>query len=165
MTILFTMRYHAVHGGFPHSDICGSMLICSSPQLFAACHVLLRLLMPRHPPCALFGLTYPVLFSRIMQALYRSSKSFLPFSFHNFFLLLCFSFASSFFILFSFQGAVLKLSFESSLYISSLEKLYSQLSSLPFLVGPSGLEPPTSRLSVVRSNQLSYGPSSLSWWR
>ena len=27
-----------------------------------------------------------------------------------------------------------------------------------FLVGPSGLEPPTSRLSVVRSSQLSYGP-------
>ena len=26
------------------------------------------------------------------------------------------------------------------------------------LVGPSGLEPPTSRLSVVRSSQLSYGP-------
>ena len=29
------------------------------------------------------------------------------------------------------------------------------------LVGPSGLEPPTSRLSVVRSSQLSYGPVSL----
>ena len=43
--------------GFPHSDICGSKLICSSPQLFAACHVLLRLLMPRHSPCALFRLT------------------------------------------------------------------------------------------------------------
>ena len=26
------------------------------------------------------------------------------------------------------------------------------------LVGQSGLEPPTSRLSVVRSSQLSYGP-------
>ena len=26
------------------------------------------------------------------------------------------------------------------------------------VVGPSGLEPPTSRLSVVRSSQLSYGP-------
>ncbi len=38
---------------FPHSDICGSRLICSSPQLFAACHVLLRRLMPRHPPYAL----------------------------------------------------------------------------------------------------------------
>ena len=29
------------------------------------------------------------------------------------------------------------------------------------LVGPSGLEPPTLRLSVVRSSQLSYGPSIL----
>ena len=42
--------------GFPHSDICGSKLICSSPQLFAACHVLLRLLMPRHSPYALLSL-------------------------------------------------------------------------------------------------------------
>ena len=31
---------------------------CDSPQLFAACHVLLRLLMPRHSPCALFSLTF-----------------------------------------------------------------------------------------------------------
>ena len=43
--------------GFPHSDICGSMDICSSPQLFAAYHVLHRLLVPRHPPCALSCLT------------------------------------------------------------------------------------------------------------
>ena len=43
--------------GFPHSDICGSMDICSSPQLFAAYHVFHRLLVPRHPPCALFCLT------------------------------------------------------------------------------------------------------------
>ena len=43
--------------GFPHSDICGSMDICSSPQLFAAYHVFLRLLVPRHPPCALSCLT------------------------------------------------------------------------------------------------------------
>ena len=28
--------------------------ICPSPRLFAACHVLLRLREPRHPPCALF---------------------------------------------------------------------------------------------------------------
>ena len=38
---------------FPHSEICGSRLICSSPQLIAACHVFLRLLMPRHSPYAL----------------------------------------------------------------------------------------------------------------
>ena len=43
--------------GFPHSDICGSMCICHSPQLFAAYHVFLRLLVPRHPPCALIRLT------------------------------------------------------------------------------------------------------------
>ena len=47
--------------GFPHSDICGSVDICSSPQLFAAYHVFLRLLVPRHPPCALSCLTFPVL--------------------------------------------------------------------------------------------------------
>ena len=41
--------------GFPHSDICGSMCICHSPQLFAAYHVFHRLLVPRHPPCALFA--------------------------------------------------------------------------------------------------------------
>ena len=35
--------------GFPHSDICGSKIICISPQLFAAYHVFLRLLVPRHP--------------------------------------------------------------------------------------------------------------------
>ena len=44
--------------GFPHSDICGSMDICSSPQLFAACHVLRRLQSPRHSPCALCNLTF-----------------------------------------------------------------------------------------------------------
>ena len=43
--------------GFPHSDIHGSQLICSSPWLFAAYHVFLRLLVPRHPPCALSCLT------------------------------------------------------------------------------------------------------------
>ena len=44
--------------GFPHSEICGSQDICSFPQLIAACHVFLRLLVPRHPPCALISLTF-----------------------------------------------------------------------------------------------------------
>ena len=43
--------------GFPHSEICGSSDICSFPQLIAAYHVFLRLLVPRHPPCALIRLT------------------------------------------------------------------------------------------------------------
>ena len=43
--------------GFPHSDISGSLDICSSPKLFAAYHVFHRLLVPRHPPCALISIT------------------------------------------------------------------------------------------------------------
>ena len=43
---------------FPHSDIHGSKDICSLPWLFAAYHVLLRLLVPRHSPYALCSLTF-----------------------------------------------------------------------------------------------------------
>ena len=43
--------------GCPHSDISGSMDICSSPKLFAAYHVFHRLLVPRHPPYALISIT------------------------------------------------------------------------------------------------------------
>ncbi len=42
--------------GFPHSEIPGSKPMCGSPRLIAACHVLLRLSMPRHSPCALYQL-------------------------------------------------------------------------------------------------------------
>ena len=40
----------------------------------------------------------------------------------------------------------------------SVGKSVRPASSEVSLVGPSGLEPPTSRLSGVRSNLLSYGP-------
>ena len=43
--------------GLPHSDIPGSKLVCSSPGLIAACHVLHRLLAPRHSPYTLSSLT------------------------------------------------------------------------------------------------------------
>ena len=43
--------------GFPHSEISGSKLVCSSPELIAAYHVLHRLSAPRHPPCTLSSLT------------------------------------------------------------------------------------------------------------
>ena len=57
-TYLFSVWCHDfTHDGLLHSDICGSTLACNSPQLFAAYRVLLRLPMPRHPPCALISLT------------------------------------------------------------------------------------------------------------
>ena len=43
---------------FPHSEISGSQAMCAYPKLIAAYHVLHRLLMPRHSPCALCSLTY-----------------------------------------------------------------------------------------------------------
>ena len=49
-----------VSAGFPHSDISGSLDICSSPKLFAAYHVFHRLSVPRHPPCALSCLAFQI---------------------------------------------------------------------------------------------------------
>ena len=73
--------------GFPIRKSADMSRMCRSPQLIAACHVLRRLLMPRHPPCALISLIY----FRIMQAFYTEflEIAFTLFSlFHN-----CFSVA------------------------------------------------------------------------
>ena len=68
LTLCIGVRMTGVFpAGFPHSDIHGSKDICSSPWLFAAYHVFLRLLVPRNPPCALFCLT---------SALYSVTTSF-----------------------------------------------------------------------------------------
>ena len=56
-TYVFSIRYLRITiGEFPHSDISGSKLTYSSPKHFVVCHVLLQLLVPRHPPCALTNL-------------------------------------------------------------------------------------------------------------
>ena len=63
----------------------------------------------------------------------------------------------TFFTLFSFQGAgfqpLLKPDLKTQIPLDF--EIQQQIAAL---VGPSGLEPPTLRLSVVRSSQLSYGP-------
>ncbi len=46
-------------GGLPHSEIRGSPGARPSPRLIAACHVLHRLSAPRHPPDALLSLAPP----------------------------------------------------------------------------------------------------------
>ena len=73
-------------GGLLHSDICGSIPACGSPQLFAAYRVLRRLPMPRHPPCALISLTFQKLeirnqrldFSLAVLGCYRFALLFSP---------------------------------------------------------------------------------------
>jgi hypothetical protein len=50
----FSLGYPGrVRGGLPHSEIPGSPIARISPGLFAACYVLPRLSVPRHPPDAL----------------------------------------------------------------------------------------------------------------
>src|SRR5215212_10994500 len=62
----FRRRYSGINlSGFPHSDILGSKPVCGSPKLFAAYHVLHRLLAPRHSPYALSSLTYSFLNSKL----------------------------------------------------------------------------------------------------
>ena len=54
---VFSRGYSGITlSGFPHSDIVGSTFVCNSPTLIAACHVLHRLLAPRHSPYALSSL-------------------------------------------------------------------------------------------------------------
>jgi hypothetical protein len=58
LAYVFSERYSGMsQSGFPHSEIPGSKTACVSPRLIAACHVLHRLLAPRHSPYALSSLT------------------------------------------------------------------------------------------------------------
>ena len=58
LTLCIEVRIPEVYsGGFPHWEIPGSKPAYGSPRLIAVNHVLLRLLVPRHPPYTLFNLT------------------------------------------------------------------------------------------------------------
>src|SRR6201993_2283104 len=54
--------------GFPIRKSPDITPVCGSPGLIAACHVLHRLFLPRHPPCALSSLT--IEFTRTQQSNY-----------------------------------------------------------------------------------------------
>ena len=148
--------------GFPHSEICGSTLICSSPQLIASYHVFRRLSVPRHSPCALSSLT-----SILCSILNICQRDFLRHCRFITYFRLKISFAEFLlFSVFSFQGTL----DVHSLSLVKSAKLLSQFaqegcSCLPVkeVVGSNGFEPSTSRLSGARSNQLSYEP--IFWWR
>ena len=79
----FSTTYLSMNPGeFPHSEISGSMLICSSPKLIAAYHVFHRLPVPRHSPCALVRLTFQTFFQNIwypLDSLFCQRRLLLPF--------------------------------------------------------------------------------------
>ena len=59
--------------GLPHSEIPGSMPVCGSPGLIAACHVLHRFSAPRHPPSTLSSLTIKYLRRESFLSIYPTS--------------------------------------------------------------------------------------------
>ena len=138
----------------PHSEISGSKVVCTSPKLIAAYHVLHRLSVPRHPPSALSS--FFTLFTDIISYVR------------------CFNGILVYPIQMSKIAAIISL-----LYIHSggddrartgdprlAKPVLSQLSYIPMkdlcqyqMVGLTRVELVTSRLSGVRSNQLSYRPT------
>ena len=150
---------------FPNSDICGSGLICSSPQLFAACHVLRRLPMPRHSLCALFSLNFSDNISRYCpRFLVIDSFELVTFFRLAIFVVSFTNLNGKTFISVLFTNPVwffsIICSFAYSVFNEHLiPRVYSRE-----LVGLDGLEPSTSRLSGARSNHLSYRPF-LIWFR
>ena len=78
VSLALLLIHNAMTGVYPvgllHSDIHGSKRTYRSPWLFAVNHVLLRLPMPRHSPCALYRFTIRFMlflsfeFSRIVNS-------------------------------------------------------------------------------------------------
>ena len=129
----------------PHSDISGSILECRSPELFAAYNVLIRLLMPRHPSCALSSLTTKKQINFVLQSLNISCLSNCKF--------LCNPSSCRLLtnLFFSCQSTPRSL---ADFSLNNQVNLYLRVK----LVGVLGFEPRTSSLSGTRSNQLSYTP-------
>ena len=145
----------AATAGFPHSEIHGSMSAFDYPWHIADRCVLRRLLVPRHSPCTLCSLTCDLSFftrRKFVDLPFFGSSSFTS----------CFASLSS---LFSFQGTLERISLmvgsssSHTPHIAYVLLLLSPPIAFAILVGSSGFEPPTSRLSGARSNQLSYEPA------
>ena len=156
LTAIVHVRMHEVSScGFPHSDTHGSLGICPSPWLFAACRVFLRLLVPRHPPCALISLTCFTAFRRRLHSVAaRAVPVFFPwFSF----LLVAFLLPAS---LSATPASIVSIS--SSLFLSDLIRVFF-CSSIRFSRYNSGLKralPP-----LLRGNVSLLHPSGLKWTR
>ena len=108
ITYVFSYGSHSLlYERFPHSEICGSLDICSLPQLIAACHVLRRLPVPRHSPCALLSLTFMLESSRVVRNCMFTEFLQLPIIiFHIRIISHDTACSRSVFLLFSFQSAI-----------------------------------------------------------
>ena len=174
----------------PHSEIPGSTLVCNSPRLIAADHVLHRLPSPRHPPCALSSLiitlnlpkalSIPFEFLQICRLpiniqLSKTSKHHptelqVPRMKIENQQLNTGQISSDELSMFNYKFSICEQARNGDDRVRtdglrSASAALSQLSYIP-LPKPMGLgrvELPTSRLSGVRSNHLSYRPGGVPW--
>ena len=145
----------AAAAGFPHSEIHGSMSAFDYPWHIADRCVLRRLLVPRHSPCTLCSLTCDLSFftRRKFVDLPFLVLLYLPLVLLHF--LLC----SVFKVHWREFPLMVGSSFESHSAFRLMCFSHFRHRAFRLLVGSSGFEPPTSRLSGARSNQLSYEPA------
>ncbi len=141
--------------GFPHSEILGSQPARGSPRLIAACYVLHRRSAPRHPPFTLSSLTIRIPKTLGMPVTQLScQRTFRPVGPRR-----------------STPGATARTDGWWSRSDSNRRPPPCKGGALPtellplsssrrllLMVGLTGIEPVTSRLSGVRSNHLSYRP-------
>ena len=141
----FIQRYWPIKAsGLSHSEIHGSEPACGFPWLIATCYVLLRLLAPRHPPYALSSLITKFNLS-IGSIGTQRQLYFCPIFY------LC--------VVFKEQWKSRTRNF-LVLISKNLEQSRWKFLIRDFqMVGLTGLEPVTLRLSSACSNQLSYRPS------
>ena len=108
-TYLFSIRYvDIVHVGCPIRKSPDIAPVYGSPRLIAVSHVLLRLPVPRHSPCALLSLTF--MWSSLFSTNMNSSIINYPISKHAwlFKTVVIHAYLSFVFSLFSFQGAFVR---------------------------------------------------------
>ena len=127
--------------GFPHSDIHGSRPAFGYPWLFVDRYVLLRLPVPRHPPCALLSLTCQQLLAVVFANHARITFLWVLISFHSRTLqfnawVFCFAFLAShsfcfFFIQFSRYRCAVE-QFAATVPLGQSLRLTSTLAGLGF---------------------------------
>ena len=144
------IRFYRI--GLPHSEISGSKLVCSSPKLIAACHALHRLSAPRHPPFTLCSLTKISKYKNITLQ-NKDAVSLYPVSIFSKNILV----KPDFYHQCRRPGSNRRPSPCKGDALPA-ELLPQQSFSNILLVGLARVELATSRLSGVRSNQLSYRP-------
>ena len=149
---VFSGRYSGMsQSGFPHSEIPGSKPACGSPGLIATYYVLLRLLAPRHSPHALSSLITKLTFQtllRFQRSAFQATQRIIVICPKNLPMCSCQRTSSGPMA----QGAL------RPKPSSPIKFILASLSPRFRMVGLTGLEPVTLRLSSACSNQLSYRP-------